>query len=41
MHRDFHGVRRTWVGEMVAEDIFLQFNDLYLPSLIQRFTNRI
>jgi hypothetical protein len=36
---DFHGVRMTWVGEMVAEDLFLQFNNPYLPSLIQRFTN--
>ena len=38
---DFHGVPMTWVGEMVAEDLFLQFKNPYLPSLIQRFTNWI
>lgn len=35
---DFHGVRMTWVGEMVAEDLFLQFQNPYLPSLIKRYT---
>ena len=38
---DFHGVPMTWVGEMVAEDLFLQFKNPYLPSLIQRLTNWI
>ncbi|WP_137896404.1 hypothetical protein [Ramlibacter sp. 2FC] len=38
---DFHGVRMTWVGEMVAEDLFQQFQNPYLPSLIQRYTNWI
>ena len=36
---DFHGVRMTWVGEMVAEDLFQQFQTAYLPSLIYRLTN--
>lgn len=38
---DFHGVRMTWVGEMVAENLFQQFQNPYLPCLIQRFTNWI
>lgn len=38
---DFHGVKMTWVGEMVAENLFQQFQNAYLPSLIQRFTNWI
>ncbi len=35
---DFHGVKMTWVGEMVAANLFEQFQNAYLPSLIQRFT---
>ncbi len=35
---EFHGVKMTWVGEMVAENLFQQFHNAYLPSLIQRFT---
>lgn len=38
---DFHGVKMTWVGEMVAEDLFQQFENAYLPSLIYRVTNWI
>lgn len=38
---DFHGVRMTWVGEMIAKDLFEQFHNAYLPSLIQRYTNWI
>lgn len=38
---DFHGVRMTWVGEMVAANLFEQFHNAYLPSLIQRYTNWI
>jgi hypothetical protein len=35
---DFHGVKMTWVGEMVAANLLEQFHNAYLPSLIQRFT---
>ncbi len=35
---DFHGVKMSWIGEMVAEDLFEQFQTAYLPSLIYRLT---
>ena len=38
---DFHGVKMTWLGLMVAEDLFAQFKNPYLPSLIFRNTNWI
>lgn len=38
---NFHGVHMSWVGEMVAANLFEQFNNAYLPSLIKRYTNWI
>ena len=35
---DFHGVKTAWIREMVAEDVFEQFQTAYSPSLIYRPT---
>ena len=35
---DFHGVKMAWMAEMVTEDVFEQFKNPYLPSVIQRNT---
>ncbi|MCX6244152.1 MAG: hypothetical protein NTU98_05545 [Bacteroidetes bacterium] len=36
---DFHGVRLTWMGEMIAEDVFGQMTGpAYIPALIYRLT---
>ena len=36
---DFHGVKMTWVGEMIAEDVIDHFHGPpYVPALIYRLT---
>lgn len=38
---NFHGVKMTWLGLMVADDLFGQLKNPYLPALIFRNTNWI